>query len=102
MPTNAATYFMEYTWNNCPSFTDLSFFTLGNGFKSLGGAVLINQNHSWWHTFYVSTPVTDVTPQPTFADGTLITSLGTPYGSGQTFTNRTGMEGYDGLAWQWK
>ncbi|MDR2109063.1 MAG: InlB B-repeat-containing protein, partial [Coriobacteriales bacterium] len=108
--TNFDVRFMRHTWYLCNALKDISAFRLGNGFKSIGtqtyGIYGGNDNADyacWYNTFYV-TGSGYTGAQPTFYDGELITSLGTPSTGAEpdTFYGRTGMDDYTALPSAWK
>jgi uncharacterized repeat protein (TIGR02543 family) len=99
--TAIGTSFLHYTWSNCSSLKDLSNIKFSDSFKSVSN--LYGGLNNWYHTFYLaSNPGGTTGAQPSFYDGDLITDLGTPSSDRNTFTNRSGMAGYDDLADNWK
>jgi hypothetical protein len=88
--------FLDSTWYNCTSLKDISSIKLSNSFKDANG--LYTNGTNFYRTFYLESADPSATGgPPSFYDDTLITALGTPPFSRQTFTNRTGMDGYTDL-----
>jgi hypothetical protein len=93
--------FLYCTWNGCTSLKDLSDVRLCTGFKTVNN--FVSNTNNWYSTFAL--PRADATTtgaQPSLYDGTPITTLDTPPGDKNTFTNRTGMDGYNELDPNWK
>jgi hypothetical protein len=98
--------FLWNTWGGCTGIKDISNIKLCNGFKEVYSLYrstgdTYNEN-SWLSTFALpNSDSTTTGAPPSFYDGTLITSK-IPESDRNTFTNRTGMTGYNNLDPNWK
>jgi hypothetical protein len=93
--------FLYATWEGCAGLKDLSDIKLSDSLKDVPS--LYSGGGNWYRTFHLESDPGDTTgAQPSFYDGTLITALGAPASDRDTFTNRSGMDGYGSLADDWK
>jgi hypothetical protein len=103
-------YFLAYTWYGCENLKDLSNIKLSDSFKDVPDLDnfkdlpdLYSNSNNWHHTFYLANDPENTTgAQPSFYNGDSITAAGTPTSRCNTFTNRTGMAGYDSLDPNWR